>query len=113
MSLFKFNGQVTCHETSIRLKDGGFKQFVDTSHSVYYNLEGEIEIDPISAKNLFFAPSAIDILNDLHGWALTSTDRGWICYYLPDGLTGFHGHENPAEACAMAWFFEQAHDKNK
>ncbi len=62
-----------------------------------------------------FAPTAADIMRELPGWNLTyATEIGWHVWW-DDGTEQEYceplvfTHENPAEAAAMAWFYE--HEK--
>lgn len=51
----------------------------------------------------FYTPTATDVLPE--DWLLMRDVEGWICQYRADfGI--YVTHENPAEAAAAAWFWE-------
>lgn len=123
-------------ETAKRLAEAGFPQPEPQRGQLWYNKAGA-EYIIILADNLgmcdysispsgkvwlgrglndeeLFAPTATDILFHLPGWNLAYTTAcGWIAYWDAPGLAEpiQFSHENPAEVCAMAWFFEQENAK--
>lgn len=55
------------------------------------------------------APTATDILKEIPGWNLAYTKAfKWVVYWDAPGLAEpiQFSHENPAEAAAQAWFYE-------
>ena len=58
-----------------------------------------------------FCPTATDILSHLPGWCLSfATVTGWTCWFeVGDSVVAEFNHkDNPAEACAEAWFFQNS-----
>lgn len=115
-------------ETARRLAEAGYPQpkkpqigqtwifsfLPDTALMIGSQIEGPIPWHGLFHATETFLPTATDILAHLPGWnlAFTTVSR-WICYWedIDGNVTEFIGHENPAEAAAEAWFFEQTHAK--
>ncbi len=120
-------------ETARKLKDADFPQpepmpgqvwYADNSLKVFVSkvnagsISGHSEYpcarieDTITAVDIF-APTATDIMQHLPGWYLAFSKNQFVCLSFdeegsaPDSFV----HENPAEACAKAWFFEQSYSK--
>jgi hypothetical protein len=112
-------------ETAVKLRDAGFRQPEPSQGQIWwrgkdwfvlisYNCEGSIGFynDGISGsiealgENPFaaFAPTAIDILQELgYNFSLSCLSDGtWFCDNQEDKTDAWQ-HENPAEACALAW----------
>ena len=112
-------------ETARRLKDAGFQQpekpgigqawiFDIADHVLTVGSVIEIQGIPIIMGNAeVFCPTATDIMQHLPGWYLAFSKNQFVCLSFdeegsaPDSFV----HENPAEACAKAWFFEQSNAK--
>lgn len=98
-------------ETSKHLAEAGFPKPAPDYGQIWYTHYGS----PGSVTNLskwidngeVFAPTATDILRELPGWHLTyATEIGWHVW-LDDETDRFFKHKNPAEAAALAWFYEK------
>lgn len=70
-------------------------------------------VEKYKIENLVFAPTATDILAHLPGWYLTFSNGEWACLSFDDegSAPDSFVNDNPAEACAEAWFFKQATQK--
>ena len=122
---------VVSFETAKALRDAGFS-IPEPNHGQFWYLEytGELEVITFvggngvhrmyipflkgmnsCAKDAFlngsvFAPTATDIMKELGRHFSMSIDYiGWIVRHhdLSEHGVGRHVHENPAEACALAW----------
>lgn len=115
-------------ETALRLKEACFPQKIGDAQ-FWFVASGNGKFDPTvivvaggmqqhilenAYEEKVFAPTATDILQHLPGWNLAfTTVSKWICFWedIDGNVTEFIGHDNPAEAAAEAWFFEQSHAK--
>jgi hypothetical protein len=128
---------ILSYETAKRLKDAGFPQPKFDIGQIWYctgkatinthfNTEGMlicsfletgqrvIVAEIFYGGHFCFSPTATDILRELgfefQGY-FTAIVNEFVC--LQDGAPGVKSwqHENPAEACAMAWLF--IHEKSE
>lgn len=104
--------QVVSFETAQRLKEFGFPQPEMISlagvkfwpeGASFYDDSLQISGCIIWAERHIFAPTATDVLPE--DWLLMRDVEGWICQYRAD-FGVYVTHENPAEAAAAAWFWE-------
>jgi len=122
---------IVSFETAVKLKEAGFPQpepkrgqiwwYPDDYNGDVYGViitrntqcpecvhfDGEFGSDTLSRqefKDLAFAPTATDILVDLgYNFSLSVlSDGNWFCDNQADESDAWQ-HENPAEACALAW----------
>ena len=123
-------------ETAKRLADAGFPQPLPQRGQVWF-LEGGMPLvvtsksdaidmhlcDYVVGGSMYiyrylndgevFAQTATDILQHLPGWNLSKIEDGWRAWFgiFPKkGYSpGVFTNENPAEAAAEAWFFDNKH----
>lgn len=109
------------YETAVRLKEAGFPQPEPRFFQAWYNPAGDsvhkipFIIEPAFRRMIdeysIFAPTAEDILRELPDFAMyygeyfDSWESGFFVFDTlrrrPDQYPTHH--ENPAEACALAW----------
>ena len=100
------------YETALRLKEAGFPQPEKERLQIWYNDKGV----PSIILNIFlarpdlcvFAPTADDILRELGEnytlcYSMSDNGKEWFCDNTKHEYE-IHSDENPAEACALAWF---------
>lgn len=108
--------QAVTFETAKRLAEAGFPQPSPDYGQTWYTHDGSpgsvTSLSKWSDNGEVFAPAATDILRELPGWNLCyDTVIGWHVWF--DDVAEwdyceppFFKHENPAEAAAQAWFYE-------
>lgn len=120
--------KVVKHKTAIELKQAGFPQPKPAFGQIWYDSDGTpcvvftetgdfvtndgTVFSPLSTDNLYFAPDATEILNNIPLKSLTffpgdGIDDPWWQVEFFDEIkpTGnmLAEHANPAEACAATW----------
>lgn len=114
-------------ETARRLAEAGYPQpkkpqigqtwifsfLPDTALMIGSQIEGPIPWHGLFHATETFLPTATDILAHLPGWYLTFSNGEWACLSFDDegSAPDSFVNDNPAEACAEAWFFKQATQK--
>lgn len=86
---------------------------IDLRQCDYVTACGTLFINRYMADGEIFAPSATDIMQDLPGWNLSRNMSAWECWMDFNDENGYNPkvctHENPTEAAAQAWFFDNKH----
>lgn len=102
-------------ETAKRLKEAGFVINKVSGDQFWYNIKvpkakARTDVYRIHPPNRLFAPTAIDILEQLPvGTIIERTESGFISgipAFWGDTLDGYMAqaeHDNPAEAVAVVW----------
>lgn len=105
---------ITSFITSKLLEEAGFQKPAPDYGQVWYTHYGSpgsvTDLSKWSDNGEVFAPTATDILRELPGWNLAyTTALKWIVFWDAVSLSEpiQFRHDNPAEAAALAWFYEK------
>jgi len=90
--------------------EAGRITFIDEDGEDFFIYSGENGLNvrtpkssPLSTERIYFAPTAIDIINQMPGLEITKVGDTFICTLRTNEGIKIFRDKHPAEACAKAW----------